>query len=137
MNTTTDEEQKMVDEILNSGGGKVRVSRIPVGLMPLNFQPVRVSSANAFLLEQQRRLTKDFTQPSKIAVNTISYNFLAKTTPSKAATGPSYTSLTGTNAKGNNFAKFLERNTPSKTTRTEAEEKRKAELLAKENKEKV
>ncbi len=134
VNTTTDEEQQMVELILKSGDCKVRVSRIPVGLLPGNNQPVRVSvSASAFLAEQHRRLTKEFTQPPK------TYNPLAKTTPSKPlGAGPSYTSLTGTGVKANNgFAKFLERNTPSKITRTEIDDKRKAELLAKENKEKV
>jgi len=76
VNTTTDEEQQMVELILKSGDCKVRVSRIPVGLLPGNNQ-------------------------------------------------------------NNGFAKFLERNTPSKITRTEIDDKRKAELLAKENKEKV
>ena len=82
--------------------------------------------------ENQRRLTKEL-----MSSNTIQQNYrllqpsTSKMTPSRNNTQPPMN-----NQNRTSFVKFLERNTPSKLTRTEQEEKQKAELKLKESKEK-
>lgn len=137
INAKSEEDQKIIDNIMKSGECKVSISRIPKSLIPTNNAPVRVSSASAsaFLAEQHRRLTKDFTQSSKPQIP-VPYNNLAKMTPSKPS---SYQlNIVGSVSKPNNgVQKHALGYTPSKVTRTEFDEKRKAELLAKEEKQKV
>ena len=62
-----------------------------------------------------------------------------KSTPSRPFNQTSLTNLQATVQKTAikpSFMKFLERNTPSKLTKTEMDEKRRAELISKDNKEK-
>jgi hypothetical protein len=62
-----------------------------------------------------------------------------KGTPSRTFTQTSLTNLQASVQKSAikpSFAKFLERNTPSKLTQTALDEKRRAELISKDNKEK-
>lgn len=134
----TEKDQNIVDSILKSGSPKLHISKIPVGIIT-GGQRTSVSAA-AFLAEQKRRLTKDFETnpvPKAIIQNTIT----KMQTPSKPSSSHQITAAvsaaTATAIKPmKSFASFLERNTPSKMSRTEMEDKKKAELFHKETKEK-
>lgn len=138
VNILTEKDQNIVDSILKSGSPKLQISKIPVGIIT-GGQRTSVSAA-AFLAEQKRRLTKDFETnpvPKAIIQNTIT----KLQTPSKPSStyqiATAVTAATATAIKPiKSFANFLERNTPSKMSRTEMEDKKKAELLHKETKEK-
>lgn len=125
INCNTAKDQELIDKILKSGSPKCQVlhTKIPVS--------GRISSASAFLAEQQRRLTKEFAgQPPKIV---LPLNPLAKMTPSKPSNYQfNNVGLSALKPK-NAIPKFC---TPSKINRNEIDEKRKAELLLKEQNEK-
>ena len=126
VHTSTAEEQQLVDNILKSGDCKVRVARIPTSilvgggpnqLITINTQRTSSVSASAFLAEQQRRLTKDFSSqmvapPKMIVSSSVSNNNLsvaygtglAKITPLKPSSSYSHLGLSsmaaGTAATG-------------------------------------
>ena len=129
-------EQQLLQ--LKSSSPKIVMSKIPIGLIN-TANAISASNASAIVAEQQRRLANTQSQQQFKSLSTA----LVKMTPSK----PSIYHLQPTTSnnlavpntggiKRNSFIKFLERNTPSKLSKTELEEKRKIELILKEQKEK-
>ena len=131
-------EQQLLQ--LKSSSPKIVMSKIPIGLINTT-NAISASNASALVAEQQRRLVKELNTQSQQQFKSLN-TALVKMTPSK----PSIYQLQPANSnnlavptggiKRNSFIKFLERNTPSKLSKTELEEKRKIELMLKEQKEK-
>lgn len=110
-NDEDDEEESHTDDEFDTQSVKSE----PVDPTNLKDYPAtvkRLISASNSTIHQQYRVLNHPTENSKSATTTSATSSMRKS-----------------------FTKFLERNTPSKLTRTELEEKRKAELACKERKE--
>ncbi len=121
VNAITPHDKEIISKIMKTSPPKCLIPRLPSNLVNSNGSVLKVN-------EVEKRLS------SKIAISTVN---LAKFTPAKPITFQSLTNLNSAHkTQRKSFIKFLERNTPSKLTRTEMEERRKLELMSKEAKEK-